>query len=46
VVGLSLTASFGTAIPGSVELLVKSEDEEKALAAIKRYESEKKPAEE
>ena len=45
VVGLSLTASFGSAIPGSVELWVKSEDEEKALAAIKLYEDEKKSAE-
>jgi hypothetical protein len=46
VVGLSLTASFGTAIPDSVELWVKSEDAEKANAAIKRYEEEKVPAEE
>jgi hypothetical protein len=41
VVGLSLSASFGTAIPGSVELWVKSEDAEKANAAIKQFESEK-----
>jgi phosphotransferase system HPr-like phosphotransfer protein len=46
VTGLSLTASFGSALNNSVELIVKSEDEEKALAAIKQYESEKKPAEE
>ena len=44
VVGLSLTASFGTAIPDSVELWVKSEDAEKANAAIKLYEDEKEPA--
>lgn len=41
VVGLSLSASFGTAIPGSVELWVKSEDAEKANAAIKLFEDEK-----
>jgi hypothetical protein len=46
VVGLSLTASFGTAIPDSVELWVKSEDAEKANTAIKLYEEEKEPAEE
>jgi hypothetical protein len=40
VVGLSLSASFGSAIPDSVELLVKGEDEEKAIAAIKLYEEE------
>jgi hypothetical protein len=40
VVGLSLTANFGTALPGSVELWVKSEDFEKAKAAIERYEQE------
>jgi hypothetical protein len=40
VVGLSLTASFGSAIPDSVELWVKSEDAEKAAAAIKQYEEE------
>jgi hypothetical protein len=38
VVGLSLSASFGTAIPDSVELWVKSEDADKARAAIKLYE--------
>ncbi|MBN9118065.1 MAG: DUF2007 domain-containing protein [Planctomycetes bacterium] len=41
VVGLDLTASFGTAIPGSVELWVKSEDAEKAAAAIRRFEADK-----
>jgi hypothetical protein len=41
VVGLSLTASFGSALPGSVELWVKGEDAEKAVAAIKRFEAEK-----
>jgi hypothetical protein len=44
VVGLSLTASFGSAIPGSVELWVKSEDADKATAAIKEYEAQKEPA--
>jgi hypothetical protein len=41
VVGLNLTASFGSAIPDSVELWVKSEDAEKAAAAIKRFEADK-----
>jgi hypothetical protein len=41
VVGLSLTASFGSAIPDSVELWVKSEDAEKAAAVIRRFEAEK-----
>ena len=41
VVGLELTASFGSAIPTSVELGVKSEDAEKAAAAIKRFEDDK-----
>lgn len=41
VVGLDLTASFGTAMPDSVELWVKSEDAEKAQAAIARFESDK-----
>ena len=41
VVGLSLTASFGSAIPDSVELWVKSEDAEKAAAAIRQYEADK-----
>jgi hypothetical protein len=41
VVGLSLAASFGSAIPDSVELWVKSEDAEKAAAAIQRFEAEK-----
>jgi hypothetical protein len=42
VVGLSLTASFGSAIPGSVELIIKSEDMDKARAAIEQYEAENK----
>ncbi len=41
VVGLSLAASFGSAIPDSVELWVKSEDVEKATAAIKLFEADK-----
>ena len=40
VVGLSLSAGFGSAIPDSVELWVKSEDAEKAKAAIELYERE------
>ena len=35
VVGTALTASLGTAIPGSVELWVHRADAEKAVAAIK-----------
>jgi hypothetical protein len=46
VVGLSLTASVGTAIPNSVELWVKSEDAEKAREAIKEFEADKGVAEE
>jgi len=42
VVGLSLTASFGSALPDTVELLVKSEDAEKAKAVIEQYENETK----
>lgn len=42
VVGTSLTSAFGTAVPNSVELWVKSEDAEKATAAIEQYESENK----
>jgi hypothetical protein len=45
VVGLSLLANFGSAIPNSVELWVKSEDAEKAQAAIELYESEREPVE-
>ena len=41
VVGLSLTASFGSAIPESVELWVKSEEAEKAAEAIRQYEADK-----
>jgi hypothetical protein len=36
VVGTALTASFGTAIPGSIELWVHRGDAEKAKAAIQR----------
>jgi hypothetical protein len=36
--GDSLLASFGSAIPGSIELYVHQGDAEKALAAIKQYE--------
>jgi hypothetical protein len=41
VTGLSLSAGFGSAMPNAVELLVKSEDAEKAKAAIELFESEK-----
>ena len=41
VVGLELTASFGTAIPDSVELWVKREDAVVAKAAIARFEADK-----
>jgi len=41
VVGEALTSSFGSAIPESVELWVKSEDLEEAEAAIKLYEKNK-----
>ena len=41
VVGLDLTGGLGTAIPGSVELWVRSEDAEKAVAAIKLFEEDK-----
>jgi hypothetical protein len=40
VVGLSLTSSIGSALPDSTELLVKSEDVEKAKAAIEQFEAE------
>ncbi len=40
VVGLNLSASFGSAIPDSVELWVKSEDAKTATAAIAKYEAE------
>ena len=40
VVGLSLTSSIGSALPDSVELLVRSEDAEKAKAAIEQFEAE------
>lgn len=38
VVGVDLTGGLGTALPDSVELLVKSEDVEKARAVIEMYE--------
>lgn len=41
VVGLDLTGGLGTALTNSVELWVKSEDAERAAAAIKRYEDDK-----
>jgi hypothetical protein len=41
VVGDALGSSFGTAIQNSIELWVKEEDAEKAVAAIKRMEGEK-----
>ncbi len=41
VVGLELSASFGSALSDSVELWVKSEDAEAAAAAIKRFEDDK-----
>ena len=41
VVGLDLTASFGSAISDSVELWVKSEDAERAADAIKLFEADK-----
>ncbi|MCS6866064.1 MAG: hypothetical protein RMJ56_08510 [Gemmataceae bacterium] len=41
VVGLNLTASIGTALADSVELWVKSEDFDKAKAAIELYEKTK-----
>lgn len=41
VVGLDLTASFGTALSGSVEVWVRSEDAEEAVAAIKRFEADR-----
>ena len=44
VVGLDLTASFGSAIPNSVELWVRSEEAEKAKATIERFEEEKTEA--
>jgi hypothetical protein len=46
VVGTALTASFGTAIPGSIELWVHRGDAEKAVAAIKLEDERigKKPA--
>jgi hypothetical protein len=44
VVGLSLTASFGTALADSVELWVKSEDAARAAEVIERYEAEREPA--
>lgn len=46
VVGLNLTASFGTALSNSVELWVKSEDAERAAEVIARYEAEREPVQE
>lgn len=41
-VGAALTAGFGSAIPGSVELWVHRRDAEKATAAIRRYDENPK----
>jgi hypothetical protein len=41
VVGLDLSAGIGSALPNAVELWVKSEDAEKAAAAIKLFEEGK-----
>lgn len=41
VVGLDLSGSFGSTLASSIELWVKSEDAERAAAAIKRFESDK-----
>ena len=41
VVGLELSASLGPAVPNSVELWVKSEEAEKARAAIEQFETDK-----
>ncbi len=38
VVGEALTASFGSALPDSIELWVNQEDFDKSVAAIKHYE--------
>jgi len=39
--GDSLLATFGTAVPGAIELYVHQRDFEKARAAIQRYEDER-----
>jgi len=41
VVGLNLEASFGTAIPNSIELWVHRSDAERAAAVIDRLEAER-----
>jgi hypothetical protein len=41
VVGLNLEASFGTAIPDSIELWVHRSDAERAAAVIERVEKER-----
>jgi hypothetical protein len=41
IVGEQLGASFGTAIPGSIQLWVRHADADKAAAAIARMESER-----
>ena len=41
VVGLNLEASFGTAIPNSIELWVHRSDAERAAAVIERLEKER-----
>jgi hypothetical protein len=45
VVGDSLLAGLGSAIPNSIEIWVHQKDAEKALAAITRYEDERTRAE-
>ena len=45
VVGDALLASFGSAIPNSIEVWVHQKDAEKAVAVIKKYEEERSQAE-
>lgn len=40
VVGDDLTAGLGTAIPGSVEVWIKTEDEQRAAKIVKRFDRE------
>jgi hypothetical protein len=40
VVGLDLSASFGSTMPDSVELWVASKDADRATATIRRFEAE------
>ncbi|MBA4188736.1 MAG: hypothetical protein C0467_12120 [Planctomycetaceae bacterium] len=41
VVGTELSASFGSALSGSIELWIHNSDMDKAVAAIKLFEAEK-----